>query len=193
MFIKNSFCRNSQFTCFSIYYIFIENAANQFVFQHFKSLTWRCSQTSTFTNEIDTYNVTIVLTNDNVLRYVNKTTSQITRVSCTKCCIGQTFTSTMRGRKVIQYSQTFFKVCLDWQVDDTTRWVSHQTTHTSKLTNLLFVTTGTGDSHHIYRVEAIFIARHIIHHGISNIFCCFCPQLDSFTITFFFCNKTTAI
>ncbi|MNZ97516.1 hypothetical protein D3C78_1167580 [compost metagenome] len=38
---------------------------------------------------------TIFFSNDNVLGYVNETTSQVTGVSCPKRCIRQTFTGTV--------------------------------------------------------------------------------------------------
>ena len=99
----------------------------------------------------------------------------------------------MTGGKVIQYSKTFLKICLNRQVDDSTGRVCHQTTHTSQLTNLLFITTGTGNSHHVYRVKAFLVTHYVVHHGIRYIFRSLCPKLNCFTIAFIFGNQTATI
>ena len=54
----------------------------------------------------------------------------------------------MSGDEVLQYVQTFSEVGLDGQLDGTAGCISHQTTHTGKLFDLLIGTTGTGICHH---------------------------------------------
>ena len=53
---------------------------------------------------------TIHLTNHKLLRYINKTSCQVTRVSGTKCGIGHTLSCTMSGNEVLQYVKTFTEV-----------------------------------------------------------------------------------
>ena len=51
----------------------------------------------------DTFvSTTVIATDDNILRYVNQTTSQVTRVRSTQRGICQTFTSASRGLEVLQ-------------------------------------------------------------------------------------------
>ena len=52
----------------------------------------------------------VCLTNDQFLRYINHSSGQVSRVGCTKCCIGHTFTSTMCRHEVFQYFKTFTEV-----------------------------------------------------------------------------------
>ena len=139
------------------------------------------AQTATFLNQVHTYNIAIVLTYDYVLCNVNQTTSQITGVSSTQCGIGQAFTSTMRRNEVFQNGQAFTEVGFDRTVNDTTGRIGHQTTHTCQLTNLLFVTAGTGVSHHGNRIELVHGGFHQL---VGNLIGCFVPQIDYLTITF---------
>ena len=52
----------------------------------------------------------VCFTNDKFLRNVNHSSGKITRVGCTKRCIGHTFTSTMCRHEVFQYFKTFTEV-----------------------------------------------------------------------------------
>ncbi len=53
--------------------------------------------------EVQAEYVAIIFTDNNVLRYIDETTSQVTRVGRTQSRIGQALTSPVTGRKVIQY------------------------------------------------------------------------------------------
>ncbi len=181
--------REDDFLCFRIYCFPCQHTVNQFFTQEINSLTAGACQTSTFTNEVDAKYVAVIFTNDNVLRYVNQTTGQIPGIGCTKCCISQAFTSTMAGCKVVQYGQAFTEVCFNRQVNNSAGRVSHQATHTSNLTNLLFITTGTRVSHHEDRVERI----HVIHHHFCNIVCCFFPNSTRLAVPFIFGNQAAEI
>ena len=50
------------------------------------------------------------LTYDQILRYVNKTSCQVTGIGCTKSGIGKSFTSSMSGHEIFQYVQTLTEV-----------------------------------------------------------------------------------
>ena len=147
------------------------------------------AQTAAFLNQVHTNDIAIILTDNYVLCNVNQTTSQVTGVSGTQCGIGQAFTSTMRRNEVFQNSQAFTEVRFDRTVNDTTGRIGHQTTHTGQLTNLLFVTAGTGVSHHGYRIELVHGG---FHQFIGNLIGCFVPQVNYLTITFVIAHQTTA-
>src|SRR5690606_38954012 len=71
-------------------------------------------------NHVATFNVrrhvqpllgtAIDLGNNQILRHVNKTTSQVAGVRGLQCGIRQTLTSTVRGNEVLKYVQTFTEV-----------------------------------------------------------------------------------
>ena len=96
---------------------------------------------------------TVVISDDHILRDVDQTTSQVTRVRCLQCSIGETLTSTVCRDKVLLRVQTFAEVCRDWRLDDRAIRLGHQTTHTCELTNLSCRTPRPGISHHKDRVE----------------------------------------
>ena len=174
------------FTSLRIDYISCQTAVNEGFLQLLNSICCTYCKTGTLTNQVNTYNVTVVLTNNYVLRYVNQTTSQVTGVSGTKRGISQTLTSTMRGNEVIGYGQTFTEVCGNRNLDGLTGRTSHQTTHTCQLTHLLFITAGTGISHHTDWVEEI----HVFHHGICNVISSLIPELNYLVITLLIGDKT---
>ena len=130
---------------------------------------------------------TVYFTYNQFLRYVYKTSCQVTGVSCTKSCIGQTFTRSMGGHEVFQYVQTFTEVRLNWQLNGVTGCIGHQTTHTCKLFNLLVRTTGSGVSHHVDVVVLIKTIQQRLSKGIVSLF----PGIYNFFVTFFLCNETT--
>ena len=73
--------------------------------------------------------------------------------------------------EVLEHGQAFLKVGNDRRLNDFTRRLGHQTTHTGKLLHLGRRTTGTGMSHHIDRVDFLRRIRRIrntFHHFISN-------------------------
>ena len=95
----------------------------------------------------------------------------------------------MCRNEVLQYVKTFTEVGLDRKFDSTSGCISHQSTHTGKLFNLLVRTTGTGVSHHedvvvLIKTTDQFICKFVI--GSE-------PCLYYCFITFFFCHETTAV
>ena len=101
--------------------------------------------------------------NNHIVRNVNQTTSQVSRIGSLQSGIRQTFTGTVSRDKVLQHRKSLFKVRQDRILDDLTTFSTcllrfcHQTTHTGELTDLLFRTTGTGIKHHVHRVETLII------------------------------------
>ena len=138
---------------------------------------------------------TIVFGNHQVLRHVNQTTSQVTGVRRFQCGIRQTFTSTVGGDEVLEYVQTFTEVRGDWRFDDGAIRLRHQTTHTSKLTNLCRRTTRTGVGHHVDAVEGnllLFLtvtvnngfSLQVIHHRFGYTIVRRSPDIDNFVVAF---------
>ena len=165
-------------------------SAAQDVFHNFVLAAAKNSfaQTVTFFNQVHAYDIAVIFANDYVLSNVYQTTGQVTGVSSTQCGICQTFTSTVSGNKVFQNGQAFTEVCFNRTVNNLTSRVSHQTAHTSQLTNLLGITAGTGVSHHVNTVEFIHSA---CHEFFGNFIGSFFPQSNNFTITFVIAHQTT--
>ena len=137
----------------------------------------------------------IVFSNNQVLRNVDQTTSQITGVRCFQCGIRQTFTRTVSRDEVLEYVQTFTEVRGDWRFDDGAIRLRHQTTHTRQLTNLCRRTTRTGVGHHVDAVEGnllLFYAvtvnngfgLQVIHHRFGYTIVRRSPDIDNFVIAF---------
>ena len=78
----------------------------------------------------------INLMNNTILRNIDETTGQVTRIGCFQGCIGKTFTRTMCRVEIFQNIQTFFKGRNDWRFNNLARRLCHKATHTSKLFDL---------------------------------------------------------
>ena len=178
--------RNDHVTRFRIGDRRFENTSEQFILHRGDRFFGRSRESTAFANEIDGNNVAIFFPHDNILRDVDETTGQVTGVRRTKSRIGQTFTRAVRRCEVVQNGQTFTEVRLDRQVDDPTGRVGHQAAHAGELTDLLFVTAGTGLRHHGQGVEFI----KALHHFARNIAGRFIPNVDRFAIAFIVSNQT---
>ena len=100
------------------------------------------------------------LANDNVLRDVDQTTGQVTRVSRTQSGVGHALTSAVRGDEVLQNRKALAEVRLNRAVDGATLGVAHEAAHTSQLANLLDVTTSTRVGHHVNGVVLVEVGSH---------------------------------
>ena len=80
----------------------------------------------------------------------------------------------MRRDEVLENGQALAEVRLDRTVDDFALRVGHEATHTGELSNLLDVTAGTGEGHHVDRVEAV----EVVSHGIADVLVGDGPDLD---------------
>ncbi len=114
-------------------------------------------------------------------------TGQVTRVGSTQSRIGHTFSSSVRGDEVLQYVQTLTEVGLDRKLDRMTGRICHQSTHTSKLFDLLIRTTRSGVSHH----EDVVVMIKTVQQCVSQLIIGCLPGLDNFLVTLFLCDKTT--
>ena len=100
---------------------------------------------------------TVVIGNDQILRYIHQSTCQVTRVRCLQCRVGQTFPCTVRRDEVLKNRQTFSEVGRNRCFNDRSIRLCHQTSHPRKLTNLCSRTTRARISHHEDRVERILL------------------------------------
>ena len=76
------------------------------------------------------------LGNHEILRHVDETTCQVTRVSGLERGIGETLARAVRRDEVLQYVKAFAEVGRDRRLDDRAVRLGHQTTHTRQLANL---------------------------------------------------------
>ena len=97
----------------------------------------------------------VIFADDDILRNVNQSTSQVTRVRSTQCSIGHALSRATRRNEVFEYGQALTEVRLDRDFDGFTGGGCHQAAHTGQLTNLVDRTTRTGIRHHVNRVVAI--------------------------------------
>ena len=130
---------------------------------------------------------TVYLTDDQLLRNVYQTSGQVTGIGGTKRGIGQTFTGTVRGHKVLQYVQTFTEVGLDRKFDGVTGRIGHQTTHTGQLLDLFVGTTGSGIGHHEDVVIFIQSGEQCMGQFIVGLL----PGVNDLFVTLFVCDQTT--
>ena len=130
------------------------------------------------------------------MRYVDKTAGQITCVGCLHSGIGQTLTGTVRRNKVFEHRHTFLEVRKDRVLDNLLTfgtcllWLSHQTTHTGKLLNLVLRTTGTGVEHHIYSVETLIGLGHLLHQNVTKVIIDMGPSINYLIVALGICDET---
>ena len=86
--------------------------------------------------------------NDDILRDVDQTAGQITRVGGTKSGVGQTLSRSSGGVEVIKDGQALAVVGLDRQLDRASGGVGDQAAHAGELTDLVHRATGAGIGHH---------------------------------------------
>ena len=92
----------------------------------------------------------------------------------------------MSRHEILQYIQAFTEIGFDRQLNRSSRCISHQSTHTSQLLDLLVGTTGTGVGHH----KNVIIFIQTCQQYVCQLFIGLIPCLYYGTIPFFFRNKT---
>ena len=99
------------------------------------------------------FSTAVLFDNYYVLRHVNQSTGQVTRVGRLESRISKTLTSAVSGDEVLEYVQTLTEVRSDRCFDNRAVWLCHQSTHTSQLTDLCGGASSTRIGIHVYRVE----------------------------------------
>ena len=141
----------------------------------------------------------ILLGDDNVLRHVHQTTREVTGVGRLEGGIGQTFTRTVGRYEVLEHRQTLLEVREDRVLDDLrtlcTRLLGlgHKTTHTRKLTYLLFRTAGTRVEHHVNGVETLVVFGQLFKHRLRELGVGVRPYINDLVVTFVVGDKTHAV
>ena len=173
-----------------IYYVLIQNGTEKFRLEVHNSLSgiFFGSNNCLFPFEVQNLNVAIIFTDDDILRYVDQTAGQITGVCGTQRGICQTLTGTVGGCEVIQYGQAFTEVSLNWHFYGLTGCIGNQTTHTSQLTNLVVVTTGTRLCHHGQRVKL----THAALHGCAYVVSSLGPDFNNLSVSFIIGNEAAS-
>src|SRR5690606_307532 len=95
----------------------------------------------------------VIFGNDQILRDVDQTTGQVTRVRRLERRIGQTLTSTVSRDEVLEYVQTFTEVRRDGGLDNRAVRLCHQAAHAGQLTDLCGGAPGPGVGHHVDGIE----------------------------------------
>ena len=103
----------------------------------------------------------VLLADNDVLRNVDESTSQVTRVGGVGCGIYQALTSAVGRNEVLKRLKTLAEVCLNWKVDGFTGHIRHQASHTSKLAKLCLRTTSSRVSHHVNWVVLCKACKHL--------------------------------
>ncbi len=92
-----------------------------------------------------------------VLRHVDQTAGQVTRVRGLQRRVGQTLSGTVGRDEVLKHVQAFTEVRRDGRLDDGAVRLGHQAAHAGQLADLGRATAGTGVGHHVNRVERFLI------------------------------------
>ena len=121
----------------------------------------------------------VVFADDDVLRDVDETTREVTRVGGTEGRVGQTLAGTVRRDEVLGDRQSLAVARDDRARDDLTLRVVHQASHTGDVAHLQPVTTSTGRHHAVDGV----VLREVGAHGLGDLFGGLGPDLDELLAT----------
>ena len=134
------------------------------------------------------------------MSHVNQTTGQVTCIGGLQRGIGKTLTGTVGRDKVLKHAQAFLKVSKNWVLDGLlttfhTRLLrlSHQTTHTGELTDLVARTTSTRVKHHVHRVEALLIGRNLLDKELGKAVVDVGPNIDHLVVTLVVGDETHVV
>ena len=126
------------------------------------------------------------LGDDHVLGDVDETPGQVSRVGGLERRIGQSLTGTVSRDEVLQDRQAFTEVRRNRGLDDLTRRLGHQSTHSGELADLLFGTSGSGVGHHEDRIELpalllelLHVVEHLVGHELGRPV----PDVDDLVVT----------
>ena len=129
----------------------------------------------------------VVLTDDNILRNVDQTTGQITRVGGTKGGVGKSLTGAAGGNEVFENVKTLAVVCTDRSFDRTSRGVGDKSAHTGKLTNLVHGASGSRIGHHVDGVVFVKIVLKGGHNVVGGLI----PNFDDKAVTLVVAYETS--
>ena len=95
----------------------------------------------------------IRLGDDDVLRHVDETARQVSRVRRLQRRVRKTLARAVRRDEVLQHGEPFAEVRRDRRLDDLARRLRHQSAHARQLADLLLRSSRAGVGHDVDRVE----------------------------------------
>ena len=126
---------------------------------------------------------------DRILRDVDQTAGQVTRVRRLERRIGKTLARAVRRVEVLENGQAFLEVRDDRALDDLARRLGHQAAHGGELAHLRGRTTRAGMRHHVDRVDRLVAAvlvltdgRNALHHLFGELVRAFRPGVDHLVV-----------
>src|SRR6185312_31174 len=128
----------------------------------------------------------IVFADDDVLRNVHQTASQVSRIGRLQSRIGKTLASAVRRDEVLQHGQPFAEVRRDGRFDDFARRLFHQSTHAGELTDLLFRSASARVGHDVNGIDCAFLVvfLHVAEHFVCDLFGNRRPDFDDLVVAF---------
>ena len=142
---------------------------------------------------------TVCFIDNHIMANIHQTACQITSIGSLQSGIGQTLTSTVSRDKVLQHAHTFLEVRKNWVLNNLRSFctsflgLSHQTTHTCQLSNLVSRTTGTRIQHHEHGIETLVGFCHLFHQCLLQVGINVCPRINYLIVTLLVCNETHII
>src|SRR5580700_5539771 len=129
--------------------------------------------------------------NNRVLRHIDKTARQITRIRGLQGGVGKTLSRAMRRVEILEHGQPFLEVRDDRAFDDLARWLRHQSAHRGELLYLGWRTARAGMRHHVDRVDRFVAAVRVLlhrrnarHHLLGELVRTFHPDIDDLVVFF---------
>ena len=133
--------------------------------------------------------VAIVLRDDAVLRHVDQTTGQVTRVRRLQRGIREALAGAVGRVEVFEHRQAFLEVGNDRRFDDLTRRLGHQAAHAGQLTHLRRRTARARMRHHVDRVDlrldtlgGLLGRGDFLHHLLGDLFARLRPGVDHLVV-----------
>src|SRR5205814_2399833 len=117
----------------------------------------------------------VVLADDDVLRNVNQSASEIPGVCRFQRGISETLAGTVSRGEVLENGQALAEVRRDRRLDDLARGLGHETAHAGQLADLLLAAPRAGVGHHVDRVElaallaALELAEHLLRDELGDV------------------------
>ncbi|SHV88572.1 Uncharacterised protein [Mycobacteroides abscessus subsp. abscessus] len=141
-------------------------------------------------NHVDaTFGAAVVLADDDVLRDVDQTTGQVTRVRGTKRGVRQALTSAVRVDEVLENGQALTEGGLDRTRDVLTLRVGNQTLHAGQVAHLRHVSGSTGLGQQGDRV----VGRVVLLQRLTDLVGGLLPDLDQRVATLLLVQSTTLV
>ena len=97
----------------------------------------------------------VVVADDHVLRDVDETPRQVSRVGRAQRRVGETLAGAVGRDEVLEHREAFHEVGLDRTLDDLALRIRHQAAHAGELADLRERAAGAGVGHHEDRVQLV--------------------------------------